>query len=283
LAREGAEIKIDGRGSRILISHFSCAIGALSSLLSADDSIRTLLDPVESFLSGVGYYPLGDRLETSDLVPVRVYNDWVRLTKSGQALTDSTSLRLLYMMREDSELFAEFQALTGPQGLDLVAKSELVEVSSAHGVGEMVPTSIPMAESYIYPAFEPAAHMSGAGMLFPLSQLSDGTRRVIRAITALLFDKRSLMLMEQPEDSIHPGLLRKMIDVFRSYSGRSQIVFTTHSPQVLDILDPEEILLVSAPKGLTTVRSLSQREISMAKRFLNEEGTLSEFLAPIDE
>ena len=57
-------------------------------------------------------------------------------------------------------------------------------------------------------------------------------------MTSLLFDKRPLMLMEQPEDSVHPGLLRKVIDIMRSYSHSSQIIFTTHSSEVLDILQP---------------------------------------------
>ena len=91
------------------------------------------------------------------------------------------------------------------------------------------------------------------------------------------------MLIEQPEDSIHPGLLRKMIDLFRCYSDHSQIIFATHSPEVLDILRPEEVLLVSANEGNTEVRNLSPDEISQAKGFLKNEGSLSDFLEPFEE
>jgi AAA domain, putative AbiEii toxin, Type IV TA system/AAA ATPase domain len=277
-ARKGERIRLNGSESQILISQFSSAIGALSSLLSADDPVRSLLDPIASFFSGVHYYPLEDRAEASDLIPEKAYNDWVQWIQRGQASTESIGLRLIYMMKEKEEMFAEFQALTGPQGLDLITKSELVEISSAHGVKHNIPRSTPLAETYFYPAFEPAAHLGGAGILFPLSQLSVGTRRAIRAITALLFDQRSLMLMEQPEDSIHPGLLGKLIDLLRSYSARTQIVFTTHSPDVLDLLEPDEVMLISAPGGKTTAHRLSAREIRGAKRFLKEKGSLSEYI-----
>jgi predicted ATPase len=119
--------------------------------------------------------------------------------------------------------------------------------------------------------------------LFPFSQLSHGSRRAIRIVTSLLFDARSLMLMEQPEDSMHPGLLRRLIDLLRSYSARSQIVFTTQSPDVLDALEPDEVLLVSAPNGHTEARPLSQNEITRAKRYLKENGSLSEYIELTDE
>ena len=135
-----------------------------------------------------------------------------------------------------------------------------------------------MGESYLFVAFEPSPRIGGSGNFFPLSQLSDGTRRALRAVTALLFDKRSLMLMEQPEDSMHPGLLEKLIDVFRSYSSRSQIVFTTHSPDVLDLLEPDELILVTAPNGRTQARHLSTDETVRAKQYLKDKGSLSEFV-----
>jgi predicted ATPase len=120
--------------------------------------------------------------------------------------------------------------------------------------------------------------MGGSGFLFPFSQLSDGTRRVIRAITGLVFDQRSLMLLEQPENSIHPGLLRKLIDVFRSYSTSSQVIFTTHSPDVLDVLGPNEVVFISAPEGATKARRLSPAEVRRAKKYLKESGSLSEYI-----
>ncbi len=49
------------------------------------------------------------------------------------------------------------------------------------------------------------------------------------------------------------------------------------------MLRPEEVLLVTAPEGWTEARKLSSDEVSRAKRFLKNEGSLSEFLEPFDE
>jgi len=91
------------------------------------------------------------------------------------------------------------------------------------------------------------------------------------------------MLIEHPEDTIHPGLVRKLVDTLRSYSESSQIIFTTHSPEVLDVLRPEEVLLVSAANGQTSVRGLNGEEVLAAKRFLKDEGSLSEYIHLSDD
>src|SRR5262249_12384255 len=108
-------------------------------------------------------------------------------------------------------------------------------------------------------------------------------RRVIRMVVSLLFDRRALMLIEEPEDSIHPGLLRKLIDVFRTYSDQTQVLFATHSPEVLDMLEPEEVLLVTAPEGRTSVRRLTNEEVQQARQFLQDEGSLSDYLEAFEE
>ena len=249
----------------------------LRSLLPTDDPIQRELQPISSFFAGVSYYSLRERSDASDLIPARVYKEWLGRFQAERALTESVSLRLIYMLKEDPALLQEFKELTGPEGLDLITRFEIREIPAPSWNGQDA-RSASVADSYYWLAFEPATDMGGAGAMFFFSQLSLGTRRAIRAITSLLFDKRSLMLMEQPEDSIHPDLLRKLIDVFRSYSGYSQIVFTTHSPEVLDVLDPDEILLVIAPEGKTEARRLSSQEVLGARRFLKNDGSLSEYI-----
>ena len=170
----------------------------------------------------------------------------------------------------------------GPDGLGLLEQFDVIELNRA--VDPMLYKDGDASKTKVYmPVFRPSEQMGGAGQPFPFSDLSVGTRRVIRIVTSLLFDKRSLMLMEQPEDSVHPGLLRKLIDMLRSYSHSSQIIFTTHSSEVLDILRPEEVLMATADGGRTLVRQLSPDEVARAQRFLNNEGSLSDFLEPFDE
>ncbi len=262
--RVGEEITIAGRADPIRVSRFASSIAALSSLLPADDPLHKSLIPVSTFFAGVSYYSLGERPDASDFIPERHYRDWLGRFKSGGGLTESVGFRLIYMSEEDPEMLQEFKQLIGPEGLDLIDHFEVNTMSAPNG-GRAVQSA--GAESYYLITFQPASHMGGAGLLFPFSQLSLGTRRAIRAVASLLFDKRSLMLIEQLEDSIHPELLRKLIDVFRSYSGNSQIIFTTHSPEVLDVLRPEEVILVSRMNyGMASSRANDRVQSSEKQR-----------------
>ena len=91
------------------------------------------------------------------------------------------------------------------------------------------------------------------------------------------------MLLEQPEDCIHPGLLYKLLDLLRTYSHQTQVIFSTHSLEVLGAMRPEEIRLVTAKRGTTHCRGLSPPERESASRFLKEEGSLGEFIEALDE
>jgi predicted ATPase len=113
--------------------------------------------------------------------------------------------------------------------------------------------------------------------------LSLGTRRVVRILVSLLFDRSSVMLIEQPEDSLHQGLTQKLIGLIRNNAGDSQLILSSHSPALLNKLNPQEIRFVSLHEGWTRVRPLNKRELRVAKEFLNNEGPLYDFLEPIQD
>jgi hypothetical protein len=53
---------------------------------------------------------------------------------------------------------------------------------------------------------------------------------------------------------------------------------TSHSSDLFNALIPEEIRLVTMEYGATKVRALSESEMAGAKRFINKEGNLSDYL-----
>jgi predicted ATPase len=92
------------------------------------------------------------------------------------------------------------------------------------------------------------------------------------------------MLLEHPEEGIHRGLLRKLVDLLRDYSDQTQLIVTSHSPVVFNTLDPESVRLVTMEnEGLTKVRALSPDELGVADRYLEEEGSLSDFLETVED
>lgn len=280
--RDGESIHLAGRAEPIRIPRSTPALASLFSLLAPDDSFRRHIELLTSFLGGMRYYSLDDRPDARDYVTEQAFNEWKFRYQSDGELTNSVAMRLIYMWQEAPELFAELIHILGPVGLDVVEQIDVMPMERSFAQGASKDVTVSSTKLFM-PMLKPSAHMGGAGRFFAFSDLSVGTRRVIRVIASMLFDKRSLMLMEQPEDSIHPGLLRKLIDQIRTYSFETQMLFTTHSLEVLDILRPEEILLATAPNGSTKVRKLTVDEIERAKEFLKTEGSLSEFLEPLDD
>jgi predicted ATPase len=78
------------------------------------------------------------------------------------------------------------------------------------------------------------------GMLRPLraAELSDGTLRFLLWAAALLSPQPpSLMVLNEPETSLHPDLVRPLASLIRAAAHNSQVVVVTHSTALLDHLD----------------------------------------------
>jgi predicted ATPase len=287
--RDNEEIRIANRPDPVRVGRMTPAIRALTALLPGDDPVHGHLSRIRSYFNSVKYYYLEDTPRTSYFNSVKYYNladtrgaqdivqegqyaEWLRRYRDDGELTDSVAFRLIYLWQEERELFDEFRSLIGPEGLGV-----LNEISEPVILAPNPESGIRAEKLYLL-SFKPSSTMGGAGQSLYFGNLSAGTRRVIRMVVSLLFDRRALMLIEEPEDSIHPGLLRKLIDLFRTYSDQTQVLFSTHSPEVLDMLGPEEVLLVTAPDGKTSVRQLSGDELQRARKFLQDEGSLSDYL-----
>ena len=85
--------------------------------------------------------------------------------------------------------------------------------------------------------------------------LSSGTLRIL-ALLALFRHPNppSLILIEEFENGLDPRAIHLMVDEIREVveSGRSQVIVTTHSPYLLDLLPLSSILLVERVDGEPT-------------------------------
>lgn len=81
--------------------------------------------------------------------------------------------------------------------------------------------------------------MQQQGLLRPLSaaELSDGTLRYVLLIAALLTPRPpELMVLNEPETSLHPDLLAALARLIARASERSQIIVVTHSGLLIEAL-----------------------------------------------
>lgn len=97
------------------------------------------------------------------------------------------------------------------------------------------------------------------GSWLPYSSLSDGTKRLVVIILSLCLPRPILpiengeefviqnnlpnrvIFLEEPELGIHPHQLHQLLQFLKAQSRKHQIIITTHSPQVLDILGKDEL------------------------------------------
>jgi predicted ATPase len=102
---------------------------------------------------------------------------------------------------------------------------------------------------------------------FTARVLSDGTLRFL-ALLALAYAPQppGLVCFEEPENGVHPGRLPFIVDTLRGISERgseegrrSQVLVNSHSPYLVDLLDPSEMLIASLKdKGQTAFTSVGQ-------------------------
>jgi predicted ATPase len=91
------------------------------------------------------------------------------------------------------------------------------------------------------------------GREFTARVLSDGTLRFL-ALIALAYAPQppGLVCFEEPENGVHPGRLSFIVDTLRGISQRgaeggrrSQVLVNSHSPYLVDLLEPNEMLVAS--------------------------------------
>jgi len=91
--------------------------------------------------------------------------------------------------------------------------------------------------------------------------LSDGTVDVVALITALFFEEKDVIIIEEPERNIHPRLISGLLELMKDASRNKQIIVTTHSPEVVKHAGLENLLLISRDKeGFSTISRPAEKE-----------------------
>ncbi|MGQ9626407.1 MAG: AAA family ATPase [Anaerolineae bacterium] len=110
---------------------------------------------------------------------------------------------------------------------------------------------------------------------FDAAQESDGTLRILGLLVALYQDPpRSLITMEEPELTVHPGAMGILCDVIREASQRTQIVLTTHSPDLISRFDPASLRVVEMVQGVTKIGEVDEAQLRAVKERLFSPGGL---------
>ena len=117
---------------------------------------------------------------------------------------------------------------------------------------------------------------------FLANNMSDGTLRALGILVALFqgdndAQKRvPLVGIEEPETALHPGAVAVLLDSLRDAAHKTQVIVTTHSPDLLDDkhLDVESILAVEAHDSNTVIAPVDDASKSVVQDRLFTAGEL---------
>lgn len=111
----------------------------------------------------------------------------------------------------------------------------------------------------------------------PWSYLSDGTKRLFFLVSEVISPLPNIILVEEPELGIHPHQLTKILEFLQNESREKQVIISTHSPLVLDVLKEDELdrITIAKYENGTKFYKLGKQEINKAKKYINEVGELS--------
>lgn len=116
----------------------------------------------------------------------------------------------------------------------------IVEQFSLNGTaGDQIPDDAPFAFSkYIYVLLVKDCNLSNT---INFEYMSDGAKRVFMILTKIIvsgISNVSLIAIEEPENSVHPGLFQAYIRIINQLLDDCKVIITSHSPYIVSYLDP---------------------------------------------
>lgn len=145
--------------------------------------------------------------------------------------------------------------------------------------------SIQTVGSYLVPLFKFRVEGETALASFDPVQLSDGTLRLFGILLAAYqLPRPKLLVIEEPEQTIYPGALAVLADVFKEIGKTTQVLITTHSPHLVQFFEPSQIRVAVMHNGMTQIRPIHPHQMEAVNEGLLslEEFMTTEGLRPDD-
>lgn len=123
-----------------------------------------------------------------------------------------------------------------PLTLERISYSLIGEIEVANGIDSNIVNNLPELDILeTMPNDGESHHLN-------LMQASEGTVHFLAIMTAILASKHDMIMIEEPERSLHMKTLSYIVDQCRN--SNKQIFITTHSSELLRLLDPKEITFI---------------------------------------
>ncbi len=118
----------------------------------------------------------------------------------------------------------------------------------------------------------------GVGRPWTVSEVSDGTIHSLALLVALYDPRTTMLVLEEPENSIHTWILRTLMEAAREAAQSKQILLTTHSRTVVDSVRPKQVWVMWRAEGESRLSQLSALSTEISKVIAEGELTTFELL-----
>ncbi len=99
------------------------------------------------------------------------------------------------------------------------------------------------------------------GHKISINQVSDGMLIVINLITYLVSNNYPIIAIEELENSIHPQLLQKLITLIYNNFTDKQIIITTHSPALINMVKKEHVSIIRQNEnGISEIQNIKNNK-----------------------
>lgn len=180
-----------------------------------------------------------------------------------------------YLRSEDPQAFSDLQAMLQqviPSVVKVDVRRAKVEVLRERTI-EVDGKALPYEERREMTGQEIVLSMR-SGERIPAHAISEGTMLTLGLLTVLYNPKRpNLVLLDDIEQGLHPRAQRELITVLKQIIRQNpnlQILLSTHSPYVLDALEPSQVhILNNTEDGFTMTGRLDEHpDVEWAKQTL---------------
>lgn len=118
----------------------------------------------------------------------------------------------------------------------------------------------------------------GVGRSWTAEEVSDGTIRALSLLVACFDPRNTALIVEEPENSLHPWIIKEIVENLKRISLKKPVVVTSHSPIVLNMMAPEEVWVIYKADGETQLRPLTHFDDMLASDWADGKYRLFEYL-----